>query len=480
MIINKIVWLSIMKEFIRKYWFYVNIIFIAAAAGYQAVKIITGQGMAEPEPALSYTLISAIFLSAGTFSLIAIYFIRSRKSIFLKLTLLTAGYTLLCFVYILEKDPALVWEGSDVAWYNYEAGEEVAKLGTCYLISTWNTRANPFDTLYYSESFTPESKEMFSKEIYKGWMKKFTGDRWDTKELLVDKKNNRPYMHPPVSPVLTGLWLKIFPFGRYSAEILMIILNLLVFILLFMKYYREGTNSFYLLFFTLVATPVTVLFINPSAEHPTMMFAMLTVMLLLYKDLNNTFLFPLLSGFAAGLAFYSKFMMAFYAAFQIIALLIMYRRLTIKPFLGFTLGFITVLLAFTLSGYYFWLTVLTGKVYAQVYINSIQGVSFAENIQKLMYFGMPLISMVLYLVYRIFADFKSFEHKFIVIPFLLGAAVYVASTWEVGAFNRYLFVYVPALFPFMYSAVKDIEFSKRDVLIVPIAGAVLLGVILYI
>ncbi|MCI0474060.1 MAG: glycosyltransferase family 39 protein, partial [Ignavibacteria bacterium] len=441
MIINKIVWLTNMKEFIRKYWFYVNIIFITAAAGYQAVKIITGKGMAEPEPAQAYTLISAVFLLAGTISLTAIYFTRVRKSIFLKLTLLSAGYTLLCFVYILEKDPALNWEGSDVAWYNYEAGEEVAKLGTCYVISTWNTRANPFDTLYYSESFTPESKEMFNKEIYKGWMKKFTGDRWDTKELLVDKKNNRPYMHPPASPVLTGWWLKIFPFGRYSAEILMIIINLLVFILLFLKYSREGTNSFYLLFFTIVATPVTVLFINPSAEHPTMMFAMLTIALLLYKDLNNSFLFPLLSGITAGLAFYSKFMMAFYASFQIMSLLIMYRKLTIKPFLGFTAGFLSVIVIFTVSGYYFWLTVLTGKVYAQVYINSIQGVSFAENIQKLMYFGMPLILMVLYLIYRIVADFKSFEHKYIVIPFLLGAAVYVTSTWEVGAFNRYLFVY---------------------------------------
>ncbi|MCU0373167.1 MAG: glycosyltransferase family 39 protein [Ignavibacteria bacterium] len=480
MIINKIVWLSIMKEFIRKYWFYINIIFIAAAAGYQAVKIITGKGVPEPEPVQSYTLFSVIFLLAGTFSLTAIYFIRDRKSIFLKLILLITGYTLLCFVYILEKDPALHWEGSDVAWYNYEAGEEVSRLGTCYVLSTWNTRANPFDTIYYSESFTPESKEMFNKEIYKGWMKKFTGDRWDTKELLVDKKNNRPYMHPPASPILIGWWLKIFPFGRYSAEILMIILNLLVFILLFTKYYREGTNSFYLLFFTVVAAPATVLFINPSAEHPTMMFAMLSVTLLLYKNLNNSFLFPLLSGFAAGLAFYSKFMMAFYAGFQIIALFIMYKRLTIKPLLGFTLGFITILIAFTLSGYYFWLTVLTGKVYAQVYINSIPPITFTEHTQKMLYFGLPLILVVLFLVYKIITAYKSFEHKHIVIPFLLGAAVYVASTWEVGAFNRYLFVYVPALFPFMYSAVKDIEFSKRDVLIVPIAGAVLLAAILFL
>ena len=480
MIINKIVWLSSMKEFIKKYWFYINIIFIAAAAGFQAVKIITGKGMPEQEPVLSYTLISTIFLLAGTVSLTAIYFIRNRKNILLKLMLLIAGYTLLCFVFILEKDPSLNWDGSDVAWYNYEAGEECAKLGTGYLISTWNTRANPFDTLYYSEAFTPESKEMFNKEIYKGWMKKFTGDRWNTKELLVDKKNNRPYMHPPVSPVLIGWWLKIFPFGRYSAEILMIIINLLVFILLFLKYSREGTNAFYIILFTVIATPVTVLFINPSAEHPAMMFAMLTVTFLLYKDLSNSFLFPLLSGIAAGLAFYSKFMMAFYAGFQIIALLIMYKKLSIKPFIGFTLGFLTVLVIFTITGYYFWLTVLTGKVYAQVYINSIQGVSFAENIQKLMYFGLPLILIVLYLVYKIFTGFRSFEHKYIVIPFLLGALVYVSSTWEVGAFNRYLFVYAPALFPFMFAAIKDIEFSKRDVMIVPIAGAALLAAILYL
>jgi hypothetical protein len=172
--------------------------------------------------------------------------------------------------------------------------------------------------------------------------------------------------------------------------------------------------------------------------------------------------------------------MAFYAGFQIIALLVMYRKLTLKPFLGFTLGFLIVFSAFTLSGYYFWLTFLTGKVYAQVYINSIPPITFTEQIQKLLYFGLPLILTVLYLVYKIFADFKSFEHKYIVIPFMLGAAVYVLSTWEVGAFNRYLFVYAPALFPFMFTAIKDIEFSKRDVLIVPVTGALLLATILYL
>jgi hypothetical protein len=97
-----------------------------------------------------------------------------------------------------------------------------------------------------------------------------------------------------------------------------------------------------------------------------------------------------------------------------------------------------------------------------------------------MYFGLPLILMTPYLVYKLIRGFKSFEHSFIAIPFLLGAIVYVLSTWEVGAFNRYLFVYVPAMFPFMYSVIKDIDFSKRDVFIVPIAGAALLAVILYL
>ena len=202
-----------MKELIRKYWFYINILFIAAALGFQAMKIISGKGVTEPEPVLSYTLISVLFLIAGTASLLTVYFFKSRNSIFLQVLLLITGYTLLCFVYILEKDPALNWEGSDVAWHNFEAGEEVSRLGTVYVVSTWNTRANPFDTLYYSEAFTPESKEMFRKEIYRGWMKKFTGDKWDSQNLLVDKKNNRPYMHPPLTPVLIGLWLKILPYG---------------------------------------------------------------------------------------------------------------------------------------------------------------------------------------------------------------------------------------------------------------------------
>lgn len=162
-----------------------------------------------------------------------------------------------------------------------------------------------------------------------------------------------------------------------------------------------------------------------------------------------------------------------------IAFLLMFKRLSIKLFIGFTAGFLMVVVIFTLSGYYFWLTVLTGKVYAQVYIESIVLYTFAQQMQKMMYFGFPLILIVLFLIYRLITDFRTIQYPYVAIPFITGAIIYVLSTWEVGAFNRYLYVYAPALFPLMFYAIKDIEFSKRDVIVVPIAGAALLGMILY-
>ena len=467
---------GIMNKFIKKYWIHFNIIFIFAALIFQVVKTYNLNSF----DTLNFNLSSAVLLAAGISAILYIFMIRQKGNAVISLILLAAGYTLLCFGYNMQKDPELMWDGSDVARYNYNAGEEVTIYGAGYIVSTWNSRANPFDTIDASDAFPPEAKEMFMKDVYKDYMKMFIGDRWDSKSLNLDKNNNRPFMHPPLTPVIIGLWLKVFPFGRYSAEILMILLNLIVYSFIFIKYYKEGTNAFYILFFAIVTTPVAILFINPSAEQLAMLLTALSITILLYKDLNNSFYLPLLSGLIMGLTFYTKFIVVFYILFQVAALLINFRKITFKPLLGYIIGLLIVFLIFTYSGYYFWLTILTGKIVAEFFINANPPITISQMILKLYYFGLPLIVLALYMVYTIFRNYKSIQDKLIFIPLILGIVVYMGMTWKVGSFNRYLYVFVPALFPFLYSGIKDIDFSKRDVIIVPILSLVLLGLILYL
>jgi hypothetical protein len=465
-----------MNKLIQKYWIHFNIAFIAVALIFQTGKNYLSHSFSS----LHISIPGIILLTTGIVFILYLFLIRQKANVILSLILFATGYTLICFGYNMQKDPELMWEGSDVAWYNYDAGEETAKYGAGYIISTWNTRANPFDTVDESDVFPPEAKEMFKKEVYRDYMKMFIGDRWESKHLNLDKNNNRPFMHPPLTPVVIGVWLKVFPYGRYSAEILMILLNLLVYSLIFTKYYKEGNNAFYVLFFAVVTTPVAVLFINPSAEQLATLLTALSVTLLLHKDLKNSFYLPLISGLIMGLTFYTKFIVVFYVLFQIIALLINFRQITLKPLLGYILGLLIVFAVFTLSGYYFWLTILTGKIVSELYINSNPPVTIFQILLKLYYFGFPLIALTVYMLYKIFKDYKSIQNKLIFLPLLLGVVIYMGLTWKVGTFNRYLYVFVPAMFPFLYSAIKDIDFSKSDVVIVPIVSLVLLGLILYL
>jgi hypothetical protein len=460
-----------MNKYIQKYWIHINVLFIAVALLFQFVKAYKGHTLSD----VHINVAGAVLLAAGIAAILYIFIIREKKSLVSSLILLTVGYSLICFGYQLQKDPELIWEGSDVAWYNYQAGEEVVKYGADYIVSTWNTRANPFDT-DTTDVLPTEAREMFMKDVYKDYMKMFVGDRWVPMKLDLDKNNNRPYMHPPLTPVVIGLWLKVFPYGRYSAQILMILLNLVVFSLIFSKYYKEGTNQFYVLFFAIVTTPVAILFINPSAEQLAMMLFVLSTGLLLHKDLNGSFYLPLLSGLIIGLAFYTKFIVAFYILFQIISLTISFRKKTIKPIMGYVLGLLAVFLMFTLSGYYFWLTILTGKVVTDLYIQTNPPVTIFQLVIKLYYFGLPLIMVTGYMSYKI----KSISNRIVLIPLILGTVIYMGLTWKVGTFNRYLFLFVPAMFPFFYEVIKEIEFSKRDVIVVPIAGVLLLGLILYL
>lgn len=460
-----------MNKYIEKYWIHFNVIFVAAALVFQLIKAYKANTLSS----IHIDAIGAILMAGGIFLLLYIFIIREKKKIANSLLLLAAGYTLICIGFSRQTDPGLLWEGSDVAFYNYEAGEEVVKYGPGYIISTWNTRANPFET-DSSDIWPSAAKEMFMKDVYKDYMKVLTGDRWIPKSLYLNKSNNRPFMHPPLTPVVLGLWLKIFPFGRYSAQMLMILLNLIIFALIFTRYNKEGTNQFFVLFYAIVTTPAAILFINPSAEQMTMLLLTLSTGLLLHKDLNGSFLLPLLSGIIMGLTFYTKFIVAFYVIFQIIALTVWYRKITFKPVLGYILGLFIVFIIFTLSGYYFWLTILTGKVVTEMYIQANPPVTMFQLMMKLYYFGLPLILITLYMISKI----KLIQSKIVLIPLMLGIIIYMSLTWKVGTFNRYLYIFVPAMFPFFYETIKELKFSKTGVIIIPVSSLILLWLILYL
>ena len=460
-----------MNKYLEKYWVHFNIIFIFLALIFQLIKVYKTNSFS----AVHIDIPGLLLMIAGFSLLLCAFLLRKKEKILPNLILIVTGYALLCIGFSCQTDPELRWEGSDVALYNYQAGEEVVKYGPGYIISTWNLRANPFDT-DSTDVFPYEAREMFSKDVYKDYMKYFTGDRWNQTSLDLNKSNNRPYMHPPLTPVVIGLWMKLIPFGRYSAQLLMILLNLTIFVLIFLKYFKERTNHFYILFFAIITTPAAILFINPSAEQLTMVLLTLAAGFLLQKDLTNSFFFPFISGLIMGLTFYTKFIVAFYIIIQIIALAVSYRTITFKPVIGYILGLFLIFVLFTLSGYYFWLTILTGKVVTELYIQANPPVTLFQLMLKLYYFGMPLIIITIYMITKI----RLLKNKVVLIPLIMGIVIYMALTWKVGTFNRYLYIFVPAMFPFFYDSIKNIKFSDKGVLIVPITSLVLLWLILYL
>ena len=176
-----------MNKYIKKYWIHLNITVIAAAFLFQAVKTYSSHSFAS----VHFNIAGAVLLIAGISAISYMFIIRNKGNTVLSVSILAAGYTLLCFGYNMQKDPELMWDGSDVAWYNYDAGVEVSRFGAGYIVSTWNARANPFDTIDETDVFPTEAKKMFMKDVYRDYMKWFKGDRWEPKSLNLDKNNNR-------------------------------------------------------------------------------------------------------------------------------------------------------------------------------------------------------------------------------------------------------------------------------------------------
>lgn len=464
-----------MNNFIKKNWILMNIIFVLLIVLYQLMKnLVFHSGLIiEKSSPLIFNIYGFLLLLFGIGSLF--FMLHKAENKILNISFLVLGYSSICLGYILQKDPGLKWEGSDVAWTNYNLAKEVVDYGPLFIVDTWNNRANPFDSVGYN----PIAKAQTRKTIEENKINWLSGNRWDIRNLPVDKFNNRPYIHPPLAPIIMGEWLSIFPISRFSLQTFMIVINLFAFIILMVLFKEDlgNDNGFYLLLFSIITTPVAILFFAPSEDQLTMILTGLSV-IILYKKTEESSFYPFISGILIGLAFYTKFIVAFYIFFQLMSLIFFYKNFSIKPFIGYLTGLLLVFITFTAFGYYFWLTILIGIKVANTYARE-HPITFLRSILDFAYFGPSFLLILILLIIKLFNKAKDFKFFFITVPLLFGIGIYCILAWKLGTFNRYLFVFVMALFPFLFSSIKSIDFKKKDILITLFSNFLLLVLIMY-
>lgn len=473
------------ENYIGKNWIRLNVVFITLIILLQLFKnrIIKPNDIVNVD-VINFSFIGILlFVFAIILLIILVYYFNRFK--YYHIIIITAlAYTSSVYGYILQKDPNLEWRDLDVPLYNHSAAEESAKYGVIYLISTWNARANPYDKEGYnptSDKLPYSVKEYASQFVNKYSLNWLIGNNWAvSNNLKVNKYNNRPYMHPPFAPIIMGYWLKIFPFGRWSINGFMILINLICFALIFWYLKNNSdTNGFcnLTILLAIITSPVLLIYYDPSAEQITMLLTCISVIILLRTKPTN-FVFPLLSGIFIGLAFYTKFLIVFYMFFQTIFLLFSIKRISIKPFGGYIVGFLMVNLFFILLDYYFWLTYITGQAVTKVYLANHPH-SFFTNASKLLYFGFPLIAISLYLINYSRKNMASIDY-IIIFPLILGLIVSLLFAFELGAVGRYLSVFIIALSPFLLEASKKLQLSKMQIAFIPISNLLLLLLIMFL
>jgi hypothetical protein len=373
------------------------------------------------------------------------------------------------FGYIRTIDKELLWKGSDVAWGNYNAAVEFNKIGILPGIKDWNERANP----YIQSEFSDSVKGIINKYNL-SWI---TFDKWKTNKVseIYEAGNNRPIMHPPLAPVILGVWLKIFPFGHWSSEIFMILLEFASIILIFILIGKGLKNNerILILLLALITTPVMIRFHNPSAEQLSMLLFLLSTYLIF--DIQKSSLFKyFFSGLFIGLTFYTKFNIVFYIVIQVIFFVFNSHRVRIKNIVAYIFGILAVVFVFTFLGYYFWLTFLTGFVYSKIY--TLQNpVTMVQSFSKILYFGPTLILLVFLLI----SDFNKSDNKTLLAPVLLSLAVTMIYLWDIGTWNRYLVFYLPVLCSYLLMLKRNIDLKTKDILIIPITNFVFIALNIY-
>lgn len=465
--------LNSINESIIKNWFWLHIVFIVLYILYVSYKVMKGvnpiySGIDKPD---DFNLLSFIFIIIG-FILIAIPFAFIKLKIYWLYLIAFIAYLLISFGYIRTIDKGLHWEGSDVAYGNYNAAVEFNQFGILPGIKDWNERANPYIQNQQSE-FSDSVKGIINK-FNLSWL---AFDKWKTNKMpeRYEAWNNRPIMHPPLAPIVLGMWLKIFPFGHWSAEIFMILLEFASIILIFVLI-GKGLKNFdriLILLLALITTPVMIRFHNPSAEQLSMLLFLLSTYLI-FDIQKSSLLKYFLSGLLIGLTFYTKFNIVFYIAIQVIFFIFNSHRGKFKSMVAYIFGILSVVCVFTILGYYFWLTFLTGFVYSKLYALH-NPVAMAQSFSKILYFGPTIILLVLLVI----SDFNKFSNKTLLAPVLLSLAVTMIYLWDQGIWNRYLVFYLPVLCSFLLISKRNIDLKTKDILIIPITNFIFISLNTY-
>lgn len=458
--------IKILQEFIVKHWFLLHLGFIVFYALYALYKILFSNSInplsLDPDVPSVFNGLYFSILCAG-FILMAVPIFYGKLKSSLVFVTAFASYILISIGYISSKDKGLHWFGSDVAWGNYSAAMEFKEHGILQGIKTWNERTNPY--IENKENNISEPVISFLDKYNLSWI---AFNKWKNTEFPegYDIRNNRPHMHPPLTPVIIALWLTVFPFGHWSAEILMILLEFVSIILVFNlvgSKFKNSSNEIILLI-ALLTTPVMVLYHNPSGEQLSMLLFVFSV-LLIYEPAKAKTGHYLVSGILIGLTFFTKFNIAFYIFIQLIFFIFHNVRIKWKYIMLYFSGIVIVVAAFTLMGYYFWLTIVTGFIYSKLYA-LYNNVSTFQGLSKLLYFGITIILMVILLI----ADFKNQSNKLVLTPVLLSLSLLVIYLWDQGTLNRYLTFYLPVLGLFFMNLTHLSELKKKDLLIIPVAG----------
>lgn len=465
--------LDSINESIIKNWFWLHIIFIAFYILYVLYKVIRGvnpiySGIDKPE---DFNLLSFILIISG-FILIAIPFAFMKLKAYWLYFIAFIAYLLISFGYVRTIDKGLRWEGSDVAYGNYNAALEFNQYGILPGIKDWNERANPYIQNQQSE-FSDSVKGIINK-FNLSWI---TFDKWKTDRTpeRYEASNNRPIMHPPLAPIVLCVWLKIFPYGHWSAEIFMILLEFACIILIFVLIGKGlgNYNMILILLLALITTPVMIRFHNPSAEQLSMLLFLISTYLIF--DIQKSSLVKyFLSGLLISLTFYTKFNIVFYIAIQVIFFIFNNHQVRFKSMVAYILGIMTVVCIFTILGYYFWLTFLTGFVYSKLY--ALQNdVTLVQGFSKILYFGPTIILLVLLLI----SDFNRYSNKTLLAPVLLSLAVTMIYLWDQGTWNRYLVFYLPVFWLFTLISKRNINLKTKDILIIPITNFIFIALNIY-
>jgi len=283
------------------------------------------------------------------------------------------------------------------------------------------------------------------------------------------QNNNRPFAHPPLTPIIIGLWLDIFPFGKWSAQFLMMTITFLSILLLILySHKKEIGNIKSIVILSMISSPVMFRYNIPSTDQLGMILFTIPLFLSLLFP-SKKFRVAFLYGIMYGLCFYIKFTIIYFIFFLVVSLIFYSKQLSLKYLLGFIAGLIIPVLFFTSLGYYFWLTIITGHVWMHN-IDTVIDLNPFDMITKLYYFGPSFL--LLFIIFMLNQD-KLEKSSF---PFYIPVLISLIFTMVVAyvVWNRYLIHFMPAFLLYLLSLGNFIELKKKDLIISLIANFVFL------